>query len=146
MLLNRRHWCVNGTGLMPTNTLVKIWIQIYDFLLHIHVQEVTMSGQNLYIQTSHGHKLLCPRSSCWNKEQSQELSKKSSLPFSTGQLPISELENGRKISKDREFLVCCSLWAHILLILPQSTICRNLGVFLQRKAGVWSFFLGLSDF
>lgn len=48
MLLNRGHWCVNGTRLMPTTTLVRIWIQIYDFLLHLHVQEVTMSGLNLY--------------------------------------------------------------------------------------------------
>ena len=37
--------------------------------------------------------------------------------------------------EDREFLVCCSLWAHILLILPTEDYMQGSGCFLQREAG-----------
>lgn len=139
MLLNRRHWCVNGTGLMPTNILIRIWIQIYDFLLHIHVQEVTMSGQNL-------HKLHMVTNS-YVLEASAEIKNKvknylrKTLSFSTGQLPIFELENGKKRSKEREFLVYCSLLAHILPIPPQSTIYRDL-IFPTEKGKRLKFLSG----
>lgn len=144
MLLNRRHWCVNGTGLMPTNTLIRIWIQIYDFLLHIHVQEVTMSGQNL-------HKLHMVTNS-YVLEASAEIKNKvknylrKTLSFNTGQLPIFEQENGRKISKDREFLVCCSHSWLTSSWFYHRVLYVEIWYFLERKARDWSFFLELSDF
>lgn len=143
MLLNRRHWCVNGTGLMPTNTLIRIWIQIYDFLLHIHVQEVKMSGQNL-------HKLHMVTNS-YVLEASAEVKNKvknylrKTLSFSTGQLPILNWKmEKREVKRESSWYAVhswlTSSWFH------HRVLYIGIWYFLQRKARDWSFFLELSDF
>ena len=139
MLLNRGHWCVNGTGLMPTNTLLRIWIQTYDFLLHIHVQEVTMSGQNLYkLHMVTNSYVLEAAAEMKNKDKN--CLRKAPSPSALVRFPSLNWH-----MEDREFLVCCSLWAHILLILPKSTICRDLGVSCRERQQL-KLFPELSDF
>lgn len=96
-------------------------------------------------QTSHGHKFLCPRSICWNKEQSQELAKKNPLlqhwsasHFWTGKWKKREVKRESSWYAVHSWLT--SSWFH------HRVLYIGIWYFLQRKARDWSFFLELSDF